>query len=492
MRLMQGGVQFHLQKPTKTYSVQSERRGKKLQLMTVKEFTGNSLLCPLTTLLAYIDRTKYKRGAVDNVLLLMTTQEPRAACVVTVVLWAKNVMTSAGLGEYKVHSNRSVSSTLALLMGMPMDVIIDKVGWVQASTFIKHYMKPLSKKNTCDSDPKVTSAPATQGKNTSKRTKGSNDPHGFMDILSQKTPKPQGKFDLPRVKARKFKQMHDKATTPSYSGAPTPVYGPTGFAPNSPASTIAYEAEVNEIPKSDPPEVQKTVIPQSLPPPGPDPFDFDTELANIREQDLINERTVALADHLKKNSLELAAGCISPPHGFGDDSEVFTSDILAQVCQDMESPSLQYLSEIPDICPSPHDSSDQVLEPQNFAHEEGSPNVMFQALETIEAGPSAVMFQDSDATEHIISLVPDQSELAVDDDIQIVDEILPSPGNEDSSEPCLSTRTRYSKAIKELTSKDLEVTSEMSPPSFVLPRVGGGETYHLQTGGCFPHSFCCH
>ena len=45
-------------------------------------------------------------------------------------------MKVAGLGTFKLHSSHSASSTSALLVGMPLDQIIAKVGWVKASTFI--------------------------------------------------------------------------------------------------------------------------------------------------------------------------------------------------------------------------------------------------------------------------------------------------------------------------------------------------------------------
>ena len=54
-------------------------------------------------------------------------------------------MKAAGLGTFKLHSSHSVSSTSALLVGMPLDQIIAEVGWVKASTFIKYYMKPIRK-----------------------------------------------------------------------------------------------------------------------------------------------------------------------------------------------------------------------------------------------------------------------------------------------------------------------------------------------------------
>ena len=130
MQLIPGGVQFYLNKPTKTFTATTYKNTSKLQLMSVKEFRPNILLCPVATLLAYIDCTKHKRDNVDELFILMTTQEARKAAPGTIVRWAKDIMTSAGLGEFKVHSNRSATSTAALLLGMPLDMIVSKVGWL--------------------------------------------------------------------------------------------------------------------------------------------------------------------------------------------------------------------------------------------------------------------------------------------------------------------------------------------------------------------------
>ena len=98
MRLLQGGVRFHLQKPTKMFKPNTSKFNSKLQIMSVKEFQGNKLLCPLTTLLDYIDHTKFKRGKVDELFVLMTTQVPRHAHQYKIVRWAKDVTQEAGLG----------------------------------------------------------------------------------------------------------------------------------------------------------------------------------------------------------------------------------------------------------------------------------------------------------------------------------------------------------------------------------------------------------
>ena len=130
MTLLQGGVQFRLRHPTKTFTASTCTRNSKLQLLSVKEFLPNRLLCLVTTLLDYIEITKPWRGSVDNLFVLMTTQEPRPATQKTIVRWAKDVMALAGLGKFTVHSNRSATSTNALSMGMPIDAIVSRVGWL--------------------------------------------------------------------------------------------------------------------------------------------------------------------------------------------------------------------------------------------------------------------------------------------------------------------------------------------------------------------------
>ena len=103
MKLIQGGVQFCLCEPTKTYTASTCTRNAKLQLLSVKEFVPNKLLCPVSTLLDYTEATKCKCGSVDNLFILMTTQEPRPTTQKTIVRWAKDVMALASLGQ--IHSS---------------------------------------------------------------------------------------------------------------------------------------------------------------------------------------------------------------------------------------------------------------------------------------------------------------------------------------------------------------------------------------------------
>ena len=87
MRPLHGAVQFRLRKPTKTFTGRNTNVKPKIQLKTIKELDGNPLLCPMKTLMAYIDCTKFKRQNVEHLFVFVTTQEPRRATQQTIVKW---------------------------------------------------------------------------------------------------------------------------------------------------------------------------------------------------------------------------------------------------------------------------------------------------------------------------------------------------------------------------------------------------------------------
>ena len=188
--------------------------------MTIREFSANILLCPVATLLSYIERTKCRRGKIDKLFMLMTTQEPRPATQTTMVRWAKEVMQEAGLGQFRIHSTRSASSTSALLMGMSLDDIVSKVGWLRATTFIKHYLKPIDPSartgNTVSTSTlhksKITSTTSITKKKPA-HTPLLSDPHNFLDIFSKHTPKTTV-TDLPMQKAQLFYENQRSSLVP--------------------------------------------------------------------------------------------------------------------------------------------------------------------------------------------------------------------------------------------------------------------------------------
>ena len=164
--------------------------------MTIRPFNGNPCLCPLDTLMTYIERTKAMRQKVDRLFVLVTTSVPRPATRTTIVHWAKNIMRAAGLETHTIHSIRGATSSAALLLGLPFDQIVSCVGWNKASTFIKHYTKPVTKsKSKMDFSP-VHDHPkiSTDKEHTPPENSHRNSLKAMLDNLPRKIKQPK---DIP-------------------------------------------------------------------------------------------------------------------------------------------------------------------------------------------------------------------------------------------------------------------------------------------------------
>ena len=159
LQVIPDGVEFTLLNPTKMYNHKTNKGAKKLQVMIIKPFSGHPCLCPLDTLMTYIERTKPMHQKVDKLFALVTTNVLRPATRTTLVRWAKNIMHTAGLDTQTLHSTRGATSSAGLLLGLPLDQIVSCVGWNKASTFIKHYMKPVIQQKAKNAHP--TTVPAT-------------------------------------------------------------------------------------------------------------------------------------------------------------------------------------------------------------------------------------------------------------------------------------------------------------------------------------------
>jgi hypothetical protein len=106
------------------------------------------LSCPVRAIRWYIDRTQNMRGKIQN--LFITNIKPyRAAAKPTLAGWlvetikdSKAVMEE---GEPRAHSVRGYSASWAHANGISMNEIINTVSWRTESTFIKVYMKDITK-----------------------------------------------------------------------------------------------------------------------------------------------------------------------------------------------------------------------------------------------------------------------------------------------------------------------------------------------------------
>ena len=152
-------VVFHIPGPTKTMNFDTfQHHG--LQHLTISKLSEEPKICPVQCLQAYINRTKTLRCGEDRLFII--AESGRGAARQTILRWVRRHFRKAGILNYAVHSTRAASSTTALLMGMSVDEIVAKVGWLNNTTFVRVYMRPRQKLTNSYSnftDQKVTTAP---------------------------------------------------------------------------------------------------------------------------------------------------------------------------------------------------------------------------------------------------------------------------------------------------------------------------------------------
>lgn len=112
-------------------------------------FTAKPEICPVKTLMHYIEVTKGLRTN-DNYssdYLFITFKKPhrRASCQ-SISRWLKRVMSDSGIdiNRFSAHSTRHAATSCAHREGLSVDSIIRAVGWSpRSSSFATYYNRPL-------------------------------------------------------------------------------------------------------------------------------------------------------------------------------------------------------------------------------------------------------------------------------------------------------------------------------------------------------------
>jgi integrase len=100
-------------------------------------------LCIVKTLCEYLDRTKLLRQ--DKKLFISTMKPHKGVSRDTISRWIRDTMKLSGIDASKFcpHSTRAAATTAAHKAGVTIDIIMEKAGWSNASTFHRFYNKPL-------------------------------------------------------------------------------------------------------------------------------------------------------------------------------------------------------------------------------------------------------------------------------------------------------------------------------------------------------------
>jgi hypothetical protein len=118
------------------------RQGKPVATFFYPSFPSNSLLCPVTTLKAYEERTANVRGT-ETKLFLAIIKPNKAVASSTIARWLKSLLQAAGIdiSIFSAHSVRGASSTTAANMGITTNDILKAADWSSESVFQKFYYK---------------------------------------------------------------------------------------------------------------------------------------------------------------------------------------------------------------------------------------------------------------------------------------------------------------------------------------------------------------
>lgn len=131
-------------------NVKTSRPGAAQPNIVLPSYGENVKLCPVTTLLYYIDKTKGIRRDCNQ---LFISYEPpyKSVSVQTISRWLKSCLQLAGIdiSIFKSHSYRHASTSKAYEAGVNVDVIFASAGWNNNSrVFARFYKCKIDSRDT--------------------------------------------------------------------------------------------------------------------------------------------------------------------------------------------------------------------------------------------------------------------------------------------------------------------------------------------------------
>ena len=105
--------------------------------LVCRVFLQNPQLCPVSTLVQYLD-TSLSRSY-DTALFLITVMPYKGASSDTIALWIKNTMqeTETNTGLFSPHSCRLAATSNVDASGTSITTILQSASWSRSSTFKK-------------------------------------------------------------------------------------------------------------------------------------------------------------------------------------------------------------------------------------------------------------------------------------------------------------------------------------------------------------------
>ena len=117
-------------------------------------------ICVVRHVRKYIDMTKEIRN--DDSFFISFQKPHKNVSTETISRWIRLALKQSGVDteKFKAHSTRSASASAALSQGVPVDIIMGRVGWSSERTFAKFYNKSVDS-DTCTYESRISDLAST-------------------------------------------------------------------------------------------------------------------------------------------------------------------------------------------------------------------------------------------------------------------------------------------------------------------------------------------
>ena len=125
----------------------SRRKGQPPIKLTFDRFDSDPLVCVVSTISCYLDRSKAWRAGADKTQLHLSYIRPHTEVVpCTIAGWLVELMKQSGIdtSEFRAHSTRGASTSKAKAKGLSCQEILAMANWKKESTFRRHYLREIA------------------------------------------------------------------------------------------------------------------------------------------------------------------------------------------------------------------------------------------------------------------------------------------------------------------------------------------------------------
>ena len=146
MSINENSISFELGQLTK-----SRRKGQPPIKLNFDRFDNDHLVCVVSTISYYLDRSKTWRAGVEKPQLLLSYIRPHTEVVpCTIAGWLVELMKQSGIdtSEFRAHSSRGASTSKAKAKGLSCQEILAMAHWKKESTFRRHYLREVACENS--------------------------------------------------------------------------------------------------------------------------------------------------------------------------------------------------------------------------------------------------------------------------------------------------------------------------------------------------------